>query len=447
MVLSGANLRRHCQRARLEKSVMPHSPHTARENRGKPLPSSAPGLLLRSFRHRNFRLFFAGQFVSLVGTWMQSVAVSWLVYRLTGSSLALGMIGFVSHLPVFALGLWGGYLADRGNKRTILVITQAAAMLQALGLAAIALADVANVWLIGVLAMLLGVVNAVDMPTRQAFVVEMVGKDDLHNAIALNSSMFNTARVLGPALAGVLVAIIGEGWCFLGNGLSYLAVIASLLGMRLPPAAKPSDRPRMLAHVGEGLAYAWRDRPIRAILAGLCITSLFGASYMVLMPVIVDTVLGQGARALGFIMAATGSGSVGAALLLALRRESRGLERWRLGAGIGFGATLVVFGFSRVFWLSMLLAPLLGFFLILFFAAANTLLQLGSPDAMRGRIMALYAITLVGMAPFGSLFAGVAASLLGAPTAIAVAGACCLAGTLVLSFPRGEAVSPPATMP
>ena len=244
---------------------------------------SPMGLLSRSFRHRNFRLFFAGQFVSLIGTWMQSVAVSWLVYRLTGSSLSLGMVGFVSHLPVFVLGLWGGYLADRGNKRAILVATQTAAMLQALALAALTFAGEANVWLIGGLAMFLGVVNAVDMPTRQSFVVEMVGKEDLHNAIALNSSMFNSARVLGPAMAGILVAAIGEGWCFLGNGVSYLAVIISLLCMRLPAAAPCTDSPRLRAQVAEGLAYAWRDHPIREILLSLGLTSLFGASYMVLM--------------------------------------------------------------------------------------------------------------------------------------------------------------------
>ncbi len=392
------------------------------------------GLLSRSFRHRNFRLFFAGQFVSLIGTWMQSVAVSWLVYRLTGSSLALGLVGFVTHLPVFVFGLWGGYLADRGSKRAILVATQAAAMAQALALAVLDFTGAATVWQVGGLAMVLGVVNAVDMPTRQSFVVEMVGKEDLHNAIALNSSMFNSARVVGPALAGVLVAAVGEGWCFLVNGLSYLAVIASLLLMRLPPAPRRPDRPRLFSHMAEGLAHAWKDRTMRAILAGLCIVSLFGASYMILMPVVVDQVLGQGARGLGFIMAATGVGSVAAALFLAVRQGSRGLGRVRIVAGLGFGLGLVLFACSRVFWLSLVLSPVLGFCLILFFAAANTLLQLRSPDAMRGRVMALYSITLVGMAPFGSLFAGGASSLLGAPLTIGLAGAVCLAGVLFLSF-------------
>jgi len=397
------------------------------------------GLLSRSFRHRNFRLFFAGQFISLIGTWMQSVAVSWLVYRLTGSSLALGVVGFVSYLPVFVFGLWGGYVADRGNKRAILVVTQAAAMVQALALAALDFSGTATVWQVGGLAMVLGIINAVDMPTRQSFVVEMVGKDDLHNAIALNSSMFNSARVLGPALAGVLVAAVGEGWCFLGNGLSYLAVIAGLLLMRLPPAPKRAGRGRMMSHVAEGLVYAWRDRPMRAILAGLCITSLFGASYMVLMPIFVDAVLGMGARGLGFIMAATGVGSVAAALLLAIKQESRGLGRLRVLAGLGFGLALVAFAFSRAFWLSLLLAPVLGFCLILFFAAANTLLQLRSPDAMRGRVMALYSITLVGMAPFGSLFAGSVSSLLGAPLTVGLAGGICLVGVGLLSINQPSA--------
>lgn len=394
----------------------------------------ARALLLRSFRHRNFRLFFAGQFVSLTGTWMQSVAVSWLVYRLTGSSLALGLVGFASHIPVFLFGLFGGCLADRGDKRRILIAAQAAAMLQALALAALTLSGTATVWVIAVLATVLGLVNAVDMPTRQAFVVDMVGREDLHNAIALNSSMFNSARVIGPALAGVLVAAIGEGWCFFANAVSYLAVIAALAAMRLPPSGRACTESAMTGRVREGLAYAWGDRRIRAMLGGLVTTSLFGSSFMTLMPVMVDKVLGHDAKGLGFIMAATGLGSVVAALLLALRRESRGLEPWRIATGLGFGATLVAFGLSRTFWLSLLLAPVLGFCLIFFFAASNTLLQLRSPDAMRGRIMSLYAVTLVGMAPFGALLAGSVASLLDAPQTMALSGGLCLIGVALFAF-------------
>ncbi|MHC1789101.1 MFS transporter [Solidesulfovibrio sp.] len=388
----------------------------------------AGSLLLRSFRHRNFRLFFAGQFISLTGTWMQSVAVSWLVYRLTGSSMALGLVGFASHIPVFVFGLFGGCLADRGNKRAILIIAQIAAMGQALALAALTLSGAANIWLIVGLAMVLGLVNAVDMPTRQAFVVDMVGREDLHNAIALNSSMFNSARVVGPALAGLLVAAIGEGWCFLVNGLSYLAVIAALAAMRLPPSSPAAGCGSVSGHVGQGLAFAWRDGRIRSILGSLVVASLFASSYMVLLPVMVNTVLGHGAQALGFLMAATGAGSVVAALVLALRRESRGLARWRIVSGLGVGLAMLAFAFSQIFWLSVLLSAILGFCLIFFFAASNTLLQLRSPDAMRGRIMALYSVTLVGMAPFGSLLAGAAASLLTAPAAIALAGGLCVLG-------------------
>jgi MFS family permease len=391
-------------------------------------PHPTANLLLRSFRHRNFRLFFAGQFVSLTGTWMQSVAVSWLVYRLTGSSLALGLVGFASHIPVFLFGLFGGCLADRGNKRAILIAAQAAAMVQALALAALTLSGNANVWLVVSLATFLGLVNAVDMPTRQAFVVDMVGREDLHNAIALNSSMFNSARVVGPALAGVLVAAIGEGRCFLINGLSYLAVIAALAAMRLPPSVPATGGGSVSGHVGQGLAFAWQDARIRSILGGLVVTSLFASSYMVLLPVIVNTVLGHGAQGLGFLMAATGFGSVVAALVLALRRESRGLSRWRIVSGLGVGLTMTVFAFSESFWLSVLLSAILGFCLIFFFAASNTMLQLRSPDAMRGRIMALYSVTLVGMAPFGSLLAGATASLLDAPAAIALAGGLCVLG-------------------
>jgi MFS family permease len=397
------------------------------------------GRLSRSFHHRNFRLFFAGQFISLIGTWMQSVAVSWLVYRLTGSSLALGLVGFVGSLPVFVLGLWGGYLADRSNKRSLLLVTQTASMFQALALAFITLTDTASVWLVGGLAMILGTVNAVDMPTRQAFVVDMVGKEDLHNAIALNSSMFNSARVLGPAVAGILVAAFGEGWCFFINGISYLAVIAGLLMMRLPPAPSRVQTGSMGAHVKEGLAYAWNDRPMRIILAALCLTSLFSASYMVLMPVFVDTILAHGASGLGFLMAATGVGSVIAALTLAMRQGSAGLDRLRVLAGLGFGLALIAFALSRSFWLSMALASVLGFCLILFFAVANTQLQLRSPDAMRGRVMALYSITLVGMAPFGSLFAGTLASLIGAPATVLVSGVICAVGIVLLSLNRSGA--------
>lgn len=403
--------------------------------------------LSRSFRHRNFRLFFSGQFISLIGTWMQSVAVSWLVYQLTGSSLALGLVGFVTHLPVFLLGLFGGYLADRWNKRRILVITQVAAMGQALVLAALTLSGAANVWLVAGLAMVLGTINAVDMPTRQAFVVEMVGKEDLHNAIALNSSMFNSARIIGPALAGILVAAIGEGWCFFCNAVSYLAVIASLLRMRLPPVAQSEDRSPLGSHLAEGLVHAWRDRSMRSILAGLVTVNLFASSFMVLMPIMADAVLGQGARGLGFILAATGGGSVVAALLLAVRRGSRGLDRLRVLSGIGTGLSLVLFALSRTYWISLSLAPLVGFCLIFFFAASNTLLQLRSPDALRGRIMALYAITLVGMAPFGSLLAGGLASLLGVPSTIILSGGICLVGIglLAVALPASDSAQPPTS--
>ena len=390
--------------------------------------------LSRSFHHRNFRLFFSGQFISLIGTWMQSVAISWLVYRLTGSSLSLGLIGFINNFPVFVLGLWGGYLADRGDKRAILVTTQAAAMGQALALAVLTLTGHVTFWMVAALALLLGAINAVDMPTRQSFVVEMVGKEDLHNAIALNSSMFNSARILGPALAGLLVAAIGEGWCFMANGLSYLAVIAGLLMMRLPPVTRRPEKTPFGVQLVEGLAYAWRDRPTRAILAGLVTLNLFGASFMVLMPVMADAVLGQGALGLGLIMSSTGVGSVVAALVLALRQEGKGLCRWRIVAGLGFGLSLVLFACSRVFWLSLLVAPLTGFCLILAFAAANTQLQLRSPDAMRGRVMSLYAITLVGMAPFGSLLAGAAAHLFGAPMAIGLTGGLCVIGIGLLAI-------------
>ncbi|PKN09667.1 MAG: MFS transporter [Deltaproteobacteria bacterium HGW-Deltaproteobacteria-8] len=395
-----------------------------------PGPSQAPQSrffsLSRSFRHRDYRLFFTGQFISLVGTWMQQTAQAWLVYRLTGSSLSLGLVGFAGQFPVFVLGIFGGVMADRMNRRTLLVATQAAALLQAVLLAWLTFAGQIEVWQVMVLATFLGTVNAVDIPTRQSFIVDLVGKQDLHNAIALNSSMFNSARILGPSVAGIMLAAVGEGWCFSLNALSFLAVIACLLRMGTPRRPVPMSHPSVWTHLREGFAYAWRTREVRAILQLLAVASVIGMSYVVLMPVFAAEILHRGASGLGLLMSATGCGSLAGALLLAMRRESRGIGRYAYFGMLGFGASLALFGLSSSFWLSFLLLLPVGFCMIVSMAAANTILQTLCPDELRGRVMALYSMMFMGMAPFGALLSGTLAHMIGAQATVTAGGVACV---------------------
>ena len=374
--------------------------------------------MFRAFRHRNYRLFFSGQLISVCGTWMQMVAQSWLIYRMTGSAVLLGVVGFASQIPVFLLSPLGGAVADRYARRRILVATQCASMALAFILAALTLSGHVRVWHLPVLAALLGIVNAFDIPTRQAFVVEIVGKGDLVNAIALNSSMFNSARIIGPAIAGVLVATIGEGWCFFANGVSYLAVIAGLLLMR--PLGQSGVRPSgsTMTVMIEGFRYVWRAREIRALLLLLGVVSLTGISYAVLMPIFADQVLHGGPRALGLLMGAAGVGALIGALGLAARREVDGLDRWIAFCSAGFGVSLVLFSFSTSFWVSIGLLMPVGFFMVGQMASSNTLIQTLVPDHLRGRAMAVYSMMFIGMAPFGSLLAGVMAHRLGAPRTV-----------------------------
>lgn len=385
-------------------------------------PQSTWQALARSFRHRDYRLFFTGQFISLVGTWMQQVAQSWLVYSLTGSSLSLGLVGFAGQFPVFVLSLFGGVLADRLNRRSVLVATQSAALVQAALLAWLTFAGHIQVWQVMCLAVFLGVVNAVDMPTRQAFVVDLVGKKDLHNAIALNSSMFNAARILGPSLAGMLLAAVGEGWCFTINSLSYLAVIACLLRMGLPKRPAQEKSASMREHLREGLGYAWHTLEVRTILLLLGVASVIGMAYVVLMPVFAAEILHSGPRGLGLLMAASGCGSLAGALLLAMRREGHGIGRYTYYGILCLGAGLVFFALSSTLWLSALLLAPVGFSMIVGMASANTLLQLRCPDHLRGRIMALFSMMFMGMAPFGALLAGVAAHAIGARATVVLSG-------------------------
>jgi len=389
---------------------------------------------LRALRHRNFQLFISGQIISVIGSWMQSIAESWLVYRLTGSALLLGATGFASQIPVFLVAPLGGIVADRFNRQRIVIGTQISSMILALILALLTLTGVIRVWHVFVLAALLGVVNAFDIPARQSFLVDMVGKEDLMNAIALNSTMFNGARVIGPAIAGILVARIGEGWCFLVNGLSYIAVIAGLLMMRVDRPTSLAKHGPALAHLIEGYRFARHTAPIRSILLLLGLVSLVAMPYTVLMPVFADQILHGGARGLGILMGATGVGALLGALTLATRSGVLGLGRWVAFTCGGFGFSLVLFAFSRHFWLSVALLLPVGFCMMLGMASSNTLIQAMTPDHLRGRVMAMYTMMFMGMAPFGSLFAGGIAEHLGAPFTVSVGAVACIGAAFLFFF-------------
>ena len=397
---------------------------------------------MRALKHRNFQLFFSGQLISLTGTWMQTVAQSWLVYRLTGSSLLLGSVGFASQIPVFLMAPVGGMAADRFNRQRIVIATQVASMILAIVLALLTLTHMVKVWHIFVLAALLGVVNAFDIPGRQSFLVDMVGREDLMNAIALNSSMFNGARVVGPAIAGILVAKIGEGWCFFANGVSYIAVIVGLLMMRVDcPARSKSDSP--LEDIIEGFSWVSHTGPIRALLLLLGVVSLVGMPYTVLMPVFADHILHGGAKGLGILMGFTGIGALFGALTLALRTGIKGLSKLISICCAGFGVSLIAFAFSKLFWLSASLLIPVGFFIMLQMACSNTLIQAMVPDALRGRVMAVYSMMFMGMAPFGALLGGALADRLGAPITVATGGLASIVGAIwfgkQLPVFRGEA--------
>jgi MFS family permease len=381
----------------------------------------------RALRHRNFQLFFSGQLISLIGTWMQSVAQSWLVYRLTGSALLLGSVGFASQVPVFLFAPLGGIAADRFNRRHIVIATQIASMVLAFILAALTLFHRVQVWHVFLLASLLGIVNAFDIPGRQSFLVDMVGKEDLMNAIALNSSMFNGARVIGPAIAGILVAKIGEGWCFFANAVSYIAVIIGLLLMHvIRPVRAAMASP--LEHMMEGFRFVNQTAPIRALLLLLGLVSLVGMPYVVLMPIFADQILHGGARGLGILMGATGVGALLGALTLAFRQGVKGLGRWVAWCCAGFGASLIVFALSRTFWVSVILLLPVGYCMMLQMACSNTLIQVMVPDALRGRVMAVYSMMFMGMAPIGALLGGALAERLGAPHTVAIGGLASLLG-------------------
>lgn len=404
-----------------------------------PLKYDKSGLMrlqnvFRALHSRNYRLFFSGQAISLIGTWITRIATGWLVYRLTDSALLLGVVGFASQIPTFFLTPFTGVLADRWNRHDTLVITQVLAMVHSLILAALTLTGVITVWHIIALSVFQGLINAFEIPARQSFVVEMVEKkEDLGNAIALNSSIFNAARLVGPSIAGLLIAAFGEGLCFLIDGMSYIAVIAALMAMKITPRKIELPAPHILQELKAGFKYAFGFTPIRALLLLLGLTSIAGMPYATLMPVFAADVLHGGPHTLGFLMGAAGVGALAGAVYLASRKSVRGLGKVIVLAASVFGIGLIAFSLSRVLWFSLLLMVLIGFGMIVQVASSNTVLQTIVDDDKRGRVMSLYAMAFMGMTPFGNLLAGFLANNIGAPNTLIIGGGCCVLGSLLFA--------------
>jgi MFS family permease len=386
--------------------------------------------LLRALRHRNYRLFFAGQGLSLVGTWITRIATGWLVYRLTGSSLLLGVVAFCGQIPTLFLAPVAGVFVDRWNRHRVLVVTQVLSMVQSLALAVLALAGIITVAEVLVLQVFQGVINAFDTPARQAFVVTMIeDRADLSNAIALNSSMVNASRIIGPSIGGVLIAAVGEGWCFLLDAVSYLAVIASLRAMRVVTTAGGRPQTRVWEELRTGFRYVAGFAPIRTVLLLLALVSMMGMPYTVLMPAVAVKLLHGDSHTLGWLMTASGVGALGGAVYLASRASVVGLGRAIAVATTVFGAGLVAFGLSRALWLSLLILPVIGAGFMVALAATNTIVQTITEEHLRGRVMAFYAMAFLGTAPLGSLLAGVLADRLGEPMTIMLGGGACILGS------------------
>ncbi len=403
--------------------------------------------MLRALRYRNYRLFFVGQIISLIGTWITNIATSWLVYRLTGSAFLLGIVGFSGQFPAFLLAPFAGLIVDRRNKHRLLMITQACSMLQSFALAILTLSHRITIsWLLA-LSVFQGLINAFDLPCRQAFVVEIIEKrEDLGNAIALNSSMFNAARLIGPAIGGVLIAAAGEGWCFFVDGVSYLAVIAALMAMDIK-AKEPLRQTRAsgMRQFQEGLRYSIKSKPIRSLIGLIALVSLMGVPYMVLMPVFASVILRGGPHTLGFLMTAAGAGALIGALWLASRKTVLGLGRIIPLATAVFGIGLIAFSFSRSLWPSLIFLVIAGWGFMVQMAASNTILQTIVDDDKRGRVMSLFIMAFMGAAPFGSLLAGSVSQKIGVPHTLLISGICCLAGAFWFykQLPDiGEAIRP-----
>lgn len=384
-------------------------------------------LLLRALRNRNYRLFFTGQGLSLIGTWMQSVAMGWLVYRLTNSPFYLGVVGFASQFPVLIVAPLGGVLADRLDRKRILIVTQFLSMLQALAVTILAMTGVIQPWHIILLGMLLGTVNGFDMPTRQAFVCELVeNPDDLPNAIALNSFIFNGSRLIGPPIAGVLIALSGEGICFLINAISFVPVLMAFAAMKIKPIAIARHNGPLLSGLKDGVSYAFGFVPIKAILTLLVFIGLVAMPYAVLLPVFARDVLSGDSRTLGFLMAASGVGATTGALFLASRRNVTRLSGIIVSSMSIFAVGVIIFSLSRTLWFSMIMMTLIGFGLMVLIVSLNTLLQTIVEDGKRGRVMSLYSMSFIGMAPLGSFLAGSSAHSIGAPLTVRLCGVLCL---------------------
>jgi MFS family permease len=390
--------------------------------------------LTRALRHRNYRLFFSGQTVSPVGTWITRIATSWLVYRLTHSVFLLGVVGFFGQIPTLLLAPFTGVLIDRWNRHRILVVTQVLAMLQSVALAVLTLAGIITVTEILALQVVQGIINAFDTPARQTFVVEMVtDRADLPNAIALNSSMVNASRIIGPSVGGIMIAAVGEGWCFAFDAVSYLAVIASLLAMRLEKFSPPAANTRMLDELRTGFRYVTRFPPVRDSLLLLALVATMGMPYNVLMPAIAASVLHGGPHTLGYLMTAVGVGALGGAFYLASRRSVLGLGGVMVAATGTFGVGLIAFSFSRVLWLSLLLLPFVGAGMMVVMASTNTILQTIVEDDMRGRVMSFYTMAFLGTAPLGSLLAGFAADHIGPTKTVTLGGVACALAAVVFA--------------
>ncbi|MBF0522980.1 MAG: MFS transporter [Candidatus Omnitrophica bacterium] len=389
------------------------------------------GFIFRALKHKNYRLFFGGQSISLVGTWMQMVAMSWLVYRLTNSALLLGIVGFVGQIPSFFLMPFAGVIADRYNRHRILIATQTLAMLQAVALSVLVITEHVEVWHIVVLNLILGLVSSFDIPVRQAFTVEMIeNKDDLGNAIALNSSMVNVARLLGPSIAGIIIAFVGEGACFFINAFSYLAVIFSLLAMKITPKVIKPPEHHVWHDLKEGFVYAFNFAPIRDIIFLLGLASLMGVPYQILMPVFAKDIFHGGPQTLGFLVSMAGIGALAGAIYLAGRKSVIGLVRMIGESSILFGLGVIAFSFSKTLWFSMIVICMAGFAMMVQMAASNTILQTIVEEDKRGRVMSFYTMAFMGMTPFGSLFAGYLANKIGAPYTLMVGGVCCIFAAL-----------------
>lgn len=388
----------------------------------------------RAFKYRNYRLWFSGQGVSLIGTWMQRIAVGWLVYRLSNSAFLLGMVGFLGQIPILILTPFAGVYIDRWNRYRVVLIMQILAMVQAFILAVLVLLGTIQVWHVMVLSVILGIINAFDMPARQSFIVQIVDrKEDLGNAIALNSTMFNGARLFGPSIGGVLIAAVGEGFCFLFNGISFLSVIIAMLFMKIKPYVPNKNKIDFIKELKQGFSYAFQFHPIRSILILLSVISILGMPYVVLMPIFAKEILKGGPNTLGFLMAGAGIGAIVGTLVLASRKTVLGLEKMIPISTSILGIGLILFSISRLFWLSMIIILFVGFGMMVQMASSNTVIQTIVDEDKRGRVMSIYSMSFMGTVPFGSLLAGAVAEKIGAPYTILLSGIICVISALIFA--------------